>query len=96
MVRTITDPGINWNWYLCGDFNDTDKTVHIFYYERWHKYEMESKHPAGAEDRVMLNIIENEDRIAQRVMLDGAAYTVTNPQQVFSYRDFTHYKPEGK
>lgn len=100
MIRTLTDGGINWNWYLCGDFNDKDMTVHIFYHDRWHKYEDRgSKHPVA--ESVSYQIVESPDanlnRVATAVRVPrygSAEYRVTNPANIFSYRDMTHYVSE--
>lgn len=94
MIKTFCDGGINWNWYLCGDFNDDTKTVHVFYYDRWHKYEDRgSRHPKHEAGRI--GLIEGEGRILIKITLDWKTeYTVTNPQQIFNYRDMTHYVSE--
>jgi hypothetical protein len=95
MLRTIGDSGINWNWYLCAEFNEEAKTVHIFYYDRWHKYEFDSKHPKAEwlkNDRI--DFIEDARRIVLAVKIEGVEYRVTNPQQIFTYNDMTHYVPE--
>jgi hypothetical protein len=94
--RTIADYGINWIWYLCGDFDESAKTVHIHYHQRWHK--AEGGHPQAERpilDRV--DIIESTDgkRTATAVELNGIVYTVTNPMGVFSYGDMSHYVAEA-
>lgn len=95
MIRTILDGGINWNWYLQGDFNAGDKTVHIYFYERWHKYEYRgSGHPANAEYVPGFKILETEAREVYGVRLDETEYLVTNPAYIFSYRDMTYYVSE--
>jgi hypothetical protein len=96
MIRTIGDGGINWNWYLCGDFDATNKTVHIYYYDRWHKYEDRgSNHPrAEWPKNGRLEIMEGEHRIAYGVKLEGIEYLVTNPAYIFSYRDMSVYVPD--
>lgn len=94
-LRVIGDGGINWNWYLAGDFNEEEKTVHIYYHERWHKYEHRgSSHPANAEWRVRMKLMEDKDRVVYGVKLDGVEYLVLNPQHVFSYRDMSVYRGE--
>lgn len=93
MIRTICDGGINWNWYLCGDFNEDTKTVHVFYYQRWHKYENRgSKHPRH--ENTSIRLIENSKRILESINLDGVIYTVSNPSQIFTYHNMTHYVHE--
>lgn len=97
MIRTLRDGGINWTWYLCGDFNEVEKTVHIFYHDRWHDYEYRgSNHPKH--EKITFRIIERDNRIADKVKVLGKdgnlEYTVTNPAQVFSYRDMSHYVAE--
>lgn len=94
MIRTLVQGGINWNWYLCADFNEDSKSVHIFYYERWHKYEDRgSKHPKH-ENAGFLSIIEDLTRHVVAVRLDGIQYTVSNPKHIFDYNDMTHYVSE--
>ena len=96
MIRTLVDGGINWNWYLCADFNEENKTCHIFYYDRWHKYEDRgSRHPKH--ENTNARIIEDNKRVVTGVELplfSGTIYTVTNPANIFSYRDMTHYVSE--
>lgn len=93
MRRTLVSGGINWAWYLCGDFNERDKTVHIYYHDRWHKYEYRgSNHPKH--ENIEYQILEDDKRIAYGVHVQGVDYLVTNPDNVFSYRDMSAYEPE--
>ena len=92
MRRTILDSGINWNWYLCGTFNEDTKTVEVHYYERWHKYD-NPKHPI-AENIKWFRISENSERVIQSLRLDDTVYTVTNPKYIFDYKDFSHLELE--
>lgn len=96
MIRTIGDGGINWNWYLCGDFNEIEKTVYVYYYDRWHKYEDRgSKHPRAEWLKTgRLDVIESDGRIAVAISLENVKYTITNPKYVFDYRDFSVYVSE--
>lgn len=96
MIRTICDGGINWNWYLCADYDTEKKTCHIFYYERWHKYEDRgSKHPKHERASGYIRILEEkETRIVYGVRLDDVEYLVTNPAYIFDYKDFSVYTPE--
>ena len=98
MIRTIGEGGINWNWYLCADFNVEDKTCHIFYYDRWHKYEDRgSKHPKAEWIRQAyrpFEILEDNKRNVYGIKLEGIEYIVLNSANVFSYRDMTHYVSE--
>lgn len=98
MIRTICDGGINWNWYVCADFDETNKTAHIYYYERWHKYEHRgSYHPVHESGSHRVTLIEDDSehkRIVIAILLDNVRYTVTNPANIFSYRDMTHYVAE--
>lgn len=93
MIRTTIDGGINWNWYLCADYNKEEKTAHIYFYDRWHKYEYRgSSHPKH--ENVSAEILEGKDRVVYGIKLEGIEYLVTNPAQVFSYCDMTPYVPE--
>lgn len=83
MKRIIADNGINWIWYLTGEFDEAAKTVEIKNYDRWHKGE--GGHP-DAEWNGQLRIDEAEGRIATHVRVGDTIYTVTNPANVFSYR----------
>lgn len=85
--RTILDSGINWNWYLCGDFDEDTKTVHVHYYKRWHKYD-DNKHPKS-EQRTWMKLQEIEGRILNEIVLIEGNYKVTNPKNIFDYKDFT-------
>ena len=93
MIRTVGDGGINWNWYLCADFNGKDMTAHIFYYDRWHKYEDRGSNHPKAEwlNGGRINLVEDEKRTVHQIKLDGVVYQVTNPAYVFSYHNMTHY-----
>jgi len=94
MIRTISDGGINWNWYLCGDFNSEDKTVHVYFYDRWHKYEDRgSRHPKAEWGTGMI-LLEDSKRVLYGIKLGAIEYRVTNPDNIFSYRDMTHYQAE--
>lgn len=94
MIRTLIDGGINWDWYLCADFNEEDKTAHIFYHDRWHRYENRgSNHPVH--ENVNFRLLEDKDRIVHTVVVGRKdEYRVINPMYTFDYRDMTHYKPE--
>jgi hypothetical protein len=97
MVRTIGDGGINWNWYLCGDFNEEERTVHVYYYDRWHKYEDRgSKHPRAEWTQTGgIEMMEDAKRVLYGVRVGVVEYLVTNPKYVFDYHDFAHYVPEA-
>lgn len=93
--RVLGDGGINWNWYLCADFNDVDKTCHIFYYDRWHKFEDRgSNHPANAEWNVGFSILQTDKRVIYGIRYRGEDYLVTNPKHIFAYDDKSVYVPE--
>jgi len=98
MIRTIGEGGINWNWYLCADFNTETKTAHIYYYDRWHKYENRcSKHPKAEWLKSvyrLFEMMEDDKRIVYGIKLEGIEYIVTNPDNVFKYKDMTHYVSE--
>lgn len=88
MLRTLVDGGINWNWYLQGEFDDTLKTVTILFHQRWHKYD-DPRHPLAAGT---FRIIEKDgdlNRIADKVRVGNTYYTVTNPANIFDYRDMS-------
>ena len=93
MIRTIGEGGINWNWYLCADFDKDAKTCHIYFHERWHKYEHRGSYHPKAEWLGFqgYRLLEDEKRIVYGVVLEGIEYLVTNPAETFSYRDMTHY-----
>lgn len=92
MILTIGEHGINWIWYLCGDFSASG-TVHVHYYQRWHKGE--PGHPKGAKFySVYPQFTEDGDRTLVSITVDGKTYRVTNPQYIFNYKDMTHYVPE--
>lgn len=87
MRRTILDGGINWNLYLCADFNEQTKECHVYYYERWHKYESD-KHPK-CEIVTWFDKKEDSNRVLQSVKFNGIVYKVTNPKYIFDYKDFS-------
>jgi hypothetical protein len=94
MIRTIGMGGINWNWYVCGNFNETEKTVHVYYHDRWHKYEHRgSGHPKGAE-WVFCTMLEGDKRELYGIKIGEIEYLVTNPACVFSYKDMSVYVSE--
>jgi plasmid maintenance system killer protein len=94
MLRTLGSGGINWNWYLCADFNKEEKTAHIYYHDRWHKYEYRgSNHPANVE-WIWFEILEDKNRTVYGIRLDDVEYLVTNPAYIFSYHDMNAYIPE--
>jgi hypothetical protein len=93
-LRTLISGGINWDWYLQGDFNEAERTVHILFHDRWHRYENRgSGHPVH--ERTSFEILEDRQRIAYGVKVGGVEYLVTNPAQVFSYADMTNYVAES-
>lgn len=97
MKRTIGDGGINWNWYLCADFNEEERTAHIYYHDRWHKYEDRgSKHPKAEwlKTHRGFELLEDQDRRVYGILLEGVEYLVTNPGNIFSYNDMSAYEPE--
>jgi len=96
-TRVIGDGGINWDWYLCGDFDDEEKTVHIYYHDRWHKYENQgdSNHPANAEWTTRMTLLEDGKREVYGVRLEQTEYLVTNPGYVFGYKDMSKFVPEA-
>lgn len=87
-TRILGDPGINWNWYLCADFNEAEKTVFIRYHARWHKYE-DANHPEAE----WLNgwypweLMEDKERIVYGVKVEGVEYLVTNPKLIWDYKE---------
>lgn len=97
MVRTLASGGINWTWYLRGDFNEDDKTVRVIYHNRWHD-SREYPHPKSDGHFQMVEPpsepFSNSPRTLIAVIADGINYTVTNPQNIFSYMDMT--KEESK
>jgi len=99
-LRTYLDGGINWNWYLQGQFNDANKTVTILYYERFHKYE-QGKHPLVDFPRADVRLLEDANRDVYGVRVtfhDTIAdtdYLVLNPANIFSYKDFSQMVLEG-
>ena len=95
MIRTIRDGGINWNWYLCADFNEEEKTAHIYFYDRWHKYEHRgSYHPKAEPGISFVQMLEDDTRKVYAIELGGIEYLVTNPAGVFTYHDMTHYQED--
>lgn len=90
MNRTFISGGINWDWYLCGDFNAADKTVHVYFYDRWHRYDDRgSKAPKSYEVVQGFAVLEDDKREAFGIRVDGVEYLITNPGYVFGYRDFS-------
>jgi hypothetical protein len=93
MIRTLVGGGINWTWYLCAEFDESNKTAHIYYHDRWHNYDYRgSNHPKH--EHVGFTIIESDGRIARMVKVKEIEYTVTNPAGVFSYHDMSVYVSE--
>lgn len=100
MLRTLISGGINWNWYLQADFNEADKTCHIYFYDRWHKYD-DPRHPVWERSTgiagVGWEIMEEQgSRLVYGLRIGKVEYLVTNPQNVFSYRDMTHCQLEAR
>lgn len=96
-IRTLLDDGINWSWYWCGRFDEVAKTVHVFYHERWHKWENRgSRHPQHETGRTWIETLEASDgkRTLIALRVNGVEYAVTNPAYIFDYRDMTHYVSE--
>jgi len=89
MTRTILDSGINWNWYFCGDFNEDNKTVIVYCYDRFHKYD-QMQHPI-AENVRWFQLIETKERRLTGVRINDTIYEVVNQGYVFSYRDDSRY-----
>lgn len=94
MVRTICDGGINWNWYLCADFDDVNKVAHIYYYDRWHKYEDRGEAHPKSEYVNGFSILEDNERQVYGIRLREVEYLVTNPGYIFDYHDFSKYEAE--
>lgn len=90
MLRTICDGGINWNWYLQAEFNAEDKTCYIYFYDRWHKYD-HAKHPVAESSKYQagLEILEDSNRKVYCIKLNDTEYLVTNPDNIFKYKDFS-------
>ena len=94
MIRTIGDGGINWNWYLCADFNEADKTVHVHFYNRWHKFESRgSNHPKA--EWLCMTLLEDDKRMLYGIKIGSVEYLVTNPANIFSYHDMAPYVAEA-
>jgi len=91
MIETYCSGGINWNWYLQGEFDDINKTVHVFFYDRWHKYDT-PKHPRAMPS--FLDLMETKERELYGIKVNGIEYLVTNPAYVFSYSDMSHLEME--
>jgi hypothetical protein len=93
MIRTLVSSGINWNWYLCANFNEQDKTAHVYYHDRWHKCEFRgSNHPKA--EWTNFSLLEDDKRILYGIKVENIEYLVTNPDNVFNYRDFSTYVSE--
>jgi len=91
-IRTFIDGGINWNWYLQGKFNEENKTVHVLFYGRWHKYET-PKHPLWERCNgfwMTEATVDGVQRVLIAIHANGIEYKVSNPQYVFKYRDLSH------
>ena len=87
MTRTYISGGINWNHYLQGRFDDESKTVHILFYDRWHKYD-QPRHPVYQEGP--MEVMEDGKRVVYGIKVAGVEYLVTNPTDVYTgYRDFS-------
>lgn len=97
MIRTLIDDGINWTWYLQGDFDEVDQTVTILFYDRWHK-DQPLDHPLH--ENTSMRLVENGKRIVTEVVTEPnwlnkrKVYKVLNPAHVFSYRNMRHYIPK--
>jgi len=91
-VKTLVSGGINWNWYLQADFNETDKTVHVYFYDRWHKHEGPA-HPKW-ESVGQWDCMEGNKRNLYGIKINKIEYLVTNPGYIFGYNDFTHLVTE--
>lgn len=87
-TRTFGESIINWSWYLQGKFNTDDKTCHIYFHERWHN-QRDAPHPAH-EKNVRFEVLEDDKRTVYGVKVDGVEYRVTNPQNIFSYKDLSN------
>lgn len=91
MIRTYMDHGINWIWYLQGDFDDAKGTVEVFFHDRWHKYR-DPRHPVVEKAPNEFRTVEapGKDRILGGVTINNRIYRVTNPRNVFDYHDKAH------
>lgn len=87
MIKTYISGGINWNWYLQGEFDDDAKLVHIYFISRWHKYD-NPRHPKH--DNLGYEVMEDKDRNLYGIKVNGVEYLVTNPSWVFGYNDMSH------
>lgn len=87
--RTIALGGINWTWYLQGEFNDDALTVKILFHTRWHN-ERDLNHPKVEHTHQAAQIREDADRNAIAVVVGSVRYNVINVLNVFDYNDFTH------
>jgi hypothetical protein len=101
--KFLNNGGINWEWLLC--YRDVDaKSVEIYFYERWHKYE---EHPEWvdacfreAQDNpgyyTSLSMREDNERALQAISLDGGRtwLDVVNKKYVFHYKEFDLVKLE--
>lgn len=84
--RTYAQYGINWIHYLCGDFNDVERTVTIKWEDRFHKYD-NPKHPehiTGVEYRTK----HDEHNRPYVVIVEGVSWTVLNDGKSLNYYQF--------
>lgn len=89
-IRTLISGGINWNWYLQADFNEADKTCHILFYERWHKFD-NPRHPVHERTTEGWDLMEESgSRRVYGLRIGKAEYLVTNPGHIFDYRDMAY------
>lgn len=88
-LRTIVGGGINWTWYLQGEFDEVTKTVRILYHTRFHNER--DAHPVAEPGYRDFHITESKDneRIALEVTVGQTTYRVLNPLCVFNYHDFS-------
>ncbi len=89
MKRTIIDNGINWTWYFVGNFDDTNKTVEVLCFDRFHNYDTPI-HPIAEKVR-WFRKTEDANRILQSVRVNDTDYTVINPKYIFDYKNFAAF-----
>ena len=88
--RIHPDWGINWVWFMSGEFDDENMTVTVLFHDRWHKGDQWPKALEENMKRVTFRFIESDQpkqRTAVALQVGDKKYTILNPANVFSYRD---------
>jgi hypothetical protein len=87
-LKTLMDGGINWNWYLQAEFNEVEQTCHIYFNERWHKFD-NPKHPKVTDYNANLSLMHDTNKVVYGVRMFNKEYLVTNPKPEHEYQDFS-------